>query len=808
MTTTTAYDRVVERLDGVRRTGATTTAKCPAHDDHTPSLGITRADQRVLLHCFAGCEIEAVVDALGLNMRDLYDTPRPHRAPDHWLPHDLDWVASYDYTDASRRLIYQVIRATAPNGNRTFVQRRPEGTARSGWAWDLNDLTAEQRCVPYRLPDVLSAGEQGQTVWVVEGEKDAEALCGAGVVATTNAGGAGNWTGRHAEHLRGTHVVITRDQDTPGRQHQAQVSASLDGIAASVRLVEPACGKDVAEHLAAGFGLDDFVSVETGEDVGGRTQEQAEQSSHVPTQADPDPYADSPISVRVVAESMRGRWLWTSAFGWMAWTGCVWDRRDDVAAAEVVRRWVDAEVVRIALKGDKRETENAAALQAENRINRILRLCRGQVLTDAAEFDQDRDVLVAANGVIDLRSGELLAHDPARLVTRMTPVDYTPDAVHADWMQALTAVPDDVRDWIQIRFGQASTGHTPDDDRMIMFQGAGSNGKSTLLDAVVSALGDYATTVPDKLLLGSPGDHPTELMSLRGRRLAVVEETPEARRLSISRLKKIVGTPSIAARPVYHDTTTFRATHALIITSNYLPVVEEVDHGTWRRLGLVRFPFRFRPAKRDCKADRDRHGDARMRSRLLRDAQQEAVLAWLVAGAQQWYTRGQEMPPLPGRVEHDIDEWRAETDAVMAYARERLIPDPQRCIMTSDLTADLGQWLESHGQTAWSERTVASRFGGHEWVEGHRVEKGRGRRDNSMSRPQYRAMAGTIPQRFRAWVGVRFRTAEDDLAKRGTAGTTSSQHIPDACSAKSLDGLSHLSQTSNGATHDRMEMTR
>lgn len=489
----------------------------------------------------------------------------------------------------------------------------------------------------------------------------------------------------------------------------------------------------------------------------------AEQGVPAPIPAESDPYADSPISERVVADALRGRWLWTPGLGWMAWTGQVWEPRPDVAAAEVVRRWVDGEVSRVALRGDKGSTAAAAEMQAENRINRILRLCRGQVLADAADFDADPDVLVCSNGVIDLRSGDLMEHDSGRLVTRMTDVEFRPDATHSDWDKAQEAVPGDVREWLQLRLGQATTGHTPDDDRMLFLQGSGENGKTTLLSAVMSTLGTYAGLVPDRLLMASPDAHPTEMMSLRGLRLAVIEETPEGRRLSVARLKKTVGTPWITARLVYRDSTTFKATHALLLSSNYRPVIEETDHGTWRRLGLVTFPFRFtKPGVRQTSAT-DRPGDPRLRSRLRQDAQQRAILAWLVRGAIAWYAAGNVMPPLPERVERDGLAWRAESDSVLAYATERLEADPTSCVLAKDLLADLNNWLTERGQQEWSDRTIASRFGGHEWATDRGIEKRKIRhRPEALSRSYHKCAPGAVPASYQAWTGVRFRNPEAD----------------------------------------------
>jgi putative DNA primase/helicase len=67
-------ERVLAGLDEVRASGNRWKARCPAHDDHNPSLSASVGeDGRVLLKCFAGCSTEAVVDALGLTMADLYE---------------------------------------------------------------------------------------------------------------------------------------------------------------------------------------------------------------------------------------------------------------------------------------------------------------------------------------------------------------------------------------------------------------------------------------------------------------------------------------------------------------------------------------------------------------------------------------------------------------------------------------------------------------------------------------------------------------------------------------------------------------
>jgi hypothetical protein len=166
-------DDVLARLDRVRRNGDGFSARCPSHEDREPSLCVTEGDGgAVLIKCHAGCETEAVVQAMGLAMRDLFPSA-PKR----------DIVATYDYVDEQGNLLLQVLRFD-PKG---FAQRRPGDPGGPEWVWKLGDV----RRVLYRLPEVLAEHDH---VFVVEGEKDADALSAKGLTATTNVGGAGKWT--------------------------------------------------------------------------------------------------------------------------------------------------------------------------------------------------------------------------------------------------------------------------------------------------------------------------------------------------------------------------------------------------------------------------------------------------------------------------------------------------------------------------------------------------------------------------------------------------------------------------------------
>lgn len=243
-----SIEHILSRLHGVKPDGKKSGyfAFCPAHPDGTKqrrqSLHVSIENGKILLHCFAGCQTEDIVQALGLSMKDLFLDPSP-------LPHEgKQIVATYDYKDANGQLLFQVVRYWP----KTFRQRRPDPAAKDGWNWSVKGI----KQVPYKLPELPAALERDQTVFVVEDEKDADALARLGLLATCNAGGAGKWTQTHFQHFPAkARVVILPDNDDPGRKHAQLVASQLTGRGCRVKVVElPGLPEkcDVSDWLAAG----------------------------------------------------------------------------------------------------------------------------------------------------------------------------------------------------------------------------------------------------------------------------------------------------------------------------------------------------------------------------------------------------------------------------------------------------------------------------------------------------------------------------------------------------------------------------
>lgn len=476
---------------------------------------------------------------------------------------------------------------------------------------------------------------------------------------------------------------------------------------------------------------------------------------------------------RVVDERLGEEFCWSPQLGWMRWNTKVWERIDDAIVRDEVRQyvaqWVAGQVTRPTAGVGM---EDLIKLLSKGRISAVTDLARGILYVDGADFDTMPDVLTVANGVIDLPTGALMPFDKDRYLTRYVPTAFVPGAQHDDVDVLLTAVEPDVCDWLGLRLGQGITGHVPDDDVMLLMYGDGHNGKSTVVDALKMTLGGDGTTgaltfVDDSVLTGDR-DAKEEKMALRGARLAVAEELPEGSRLNVVQLKKAVGTSVMKARHLYQREVQWTTSHSLLITTNYQPTVSETDHGTWRRLALVPFPYTFVAEPTNPKHVQAVPG---LKRRVVHGkAQNEALLAWLVDGARRWYKADRKMPTHPAAVQAATRKWRADSDVILRYWSERLVPDPAAHVMTTELVNDFTTFLKEMNQPAWSEKTITGRFEGHEETKDHNVARERIRSKPGLSRAVAKADAWgsarpEAPPRYMAWLGVRFASDEQPAAQ-------------------------------------------
>lgn len=245
----------------MRKDGSGWMARCPCRDDDSnPSLHVAEGDDgRVLVTCHRGtpCDLDQICASVGLEVKDLMP-PKPAKDEEP----RLTLVKVYNYYDETGEMLFQKQRFVDQFGKKTFRQRKPDG--RGGWTYSLGTTPK----ILYNLPAVVQAKANGGHIWVVEGEKDADAVADAGEIATTMPNGAGSWNKIHTDVLAGASVTIIADNDKPGLEHAAHVCRELKAAGCEVEVVRPPenC-KDVAELLGMGRSLGELIPFDPEEEM-------------------------------------------------------------------------------------------------------------------------------------------------------------------------------------------------------------------------------------------------------------------------------------------------------------------------------------------------------------------------------------------------------------------------------------------------------------------------------------------------------------------------------------------------------------
>ncbi len=248
-------EEVLSKLSNVTKNGSGYKARCPSHDDKTPSLSIKLGDAgNVLLFCHAGCKIDEISAAIEVKVGELFPTKSKPITKSRI-------VATYDYRNENRDVLYQKVRYDP----KKFEHRKPDGDG--GWIWKLGDV----RRVPFRLPELLEGLREGSPiVCLCEGEKDAITVSQLGYIATN----LKDWRNEFTGFLQNCHVRIIRDHDSAGVKLAERAAHLIKGNVKSVTVIDPFDGQpmpkdhgpDISDWIALGNSTKEFDVLLTGKD--------------------------------------------------------------------------------------------------------------------------------------------------------------------------------------------------------------------------------------------------------------------------------------------------------------------------------------------------------------------------------------------------------------------------------------------------------------------------------------------------------------------------------------------------------------
>ena len=588
--------------------------------------------------------------------------------------------ATYDYKDAAGHLLYQTVRFS-PKG---FAQRRPDPDRPGGWLWNLNGA----KSVPYRLPGLLEALAASEQVFIVEGEKDANRLAAWGLCATTNHGGAGKWQAAHADYFpEGAKVVLLPDNDGTGTIHMRHVRNLLRQRKCDVTLLKldglPEKG-DVSDWINAGHTKEELLQMLADQEPGKFALTDVGNAERLAAQH---------------ADKLRYCGAWGK---WNVWDGRRWE---DDETGEACRRAVETvrsikeQAGRIhSLKHRKAVVQFAERSEAEPRLRALLKLgqCQSALVARSGDFDTDSWLLNVENGTLDLRSGALQPHDPARLITKLAMAPYDPSANCPTWETFIERVFDGQQDlihYVQKAVGYSLTGECGE-QCLFLLHGHGANGKSTFLTTLMTLLNDYARQMPMEALLARQDNSiPNDLAALRGARFVSAVEADQGRRLNESKIKQMTGQDKIAARFMRCEWFEFAPQFKLWLATNHKPSVRGCDEAIWRRLRLIPFVVTIPPEERD--------------SALPDKLRQElpGILRWAVEGCTLWQAEGL---AAPRAVTAATDEYRDEMDIIGEYIKERCVMNPLGAALVADSYRDYEAWCAKNAEKPFTKRSFTA----------------------------------------------------------------------------------------------------
>lgn len=417
---------------------------------------------------------------------------------------------------------------------------------------------------------------------------------------------------------------------------------------------------------------------------------------------------------RRMADSFSSVVKYSPGLGWFYWQGNYWKYdNENLKIREMAKRvspMIAGEVVNHT-DDNTRQALVAWAKQAKSntRLNSMVNSATSdeRVVVDINTWDSHRNLLGASNGIIDLKTGELLTGRPDLYLTKATPVSYTQGLTNTRWNQFLDFVTrgdKEFQEWLQKAVGYTLTGYV-NQDVMFLVYGPPGSGKNTFVETIVNALGthQYAFSLDSQVLASNDGmSSRTDeyyMAELRGRRMIWIDELPDSERLKENQVKKMTGSAELQGRSPGEKPFTFKSMGKLWITTNHKPII--TDDAMWRRLRpipLTNIPEKIDPSLKPYLSDPD--------------GGLPAVLSWAVEGAVK-VLNSSKLDPLGWCtvVEEAAAVYKANEDRIGLFLAEETRESEGGTLKVKDLYNAYKYWTEDRGERAMTQTAFQRKLG-------------------------------------------------------------------------------------------------
>lgn len=409
----------------------------------------------------------------------------------------------------------------------------------------------------------------------------------------------------------------------------------------------------------------------------------------------------------VLARHFTDRFRWAPHRGsWMGWTGRVWRPEEDEYVAKISADTLRGEyATQLVDSGDKESIGRLTALIKETciyaRITGTLSFLKGWdgIQTRMEQWDREPWLLNVQNGVINLRSMQLEAHSPKRLLTKIASCEYHPGTKSTLWNAHIElCLPNkNVRREVQRNLGLSLVG-TGVDEILPVWIGKGGNLKTTTALATRRVLGDYvAEAAPGLLLLTKYERHPTEIAELDGKRLVFSSEIGQGKRLDEELVKRLTGGDVKRGRFMRQDFFDIEQSFTIFLICNHHPSISGTDDAIWRRIRLIPWTFQI--------SDESRLPQNEVIETLTKEA--PAILQWLLDGLADWRMHREWIAP---EVRAATDAYRAEQDRLSGFMTECLEIKSHYTATVKEVYLIYSAWCQKEDEEPLGKRALGNRL--------------------------------------------------------------------------------------------------
>lgn len=674
---------------------------CPAHADDVPSLTVTEASGKILMHCHAGCDTADVLTLIGLTFEDIGSA---HNKPLQWhcklaeaisrkTGEEYHFAAEYKYMDENGMYLYSKVRLENAEGKKQIRYVKVDEDTDT-----YRTPASGGRHTLYMLPQLIRAIKQEYPVYYVEGEKDVDTLRKLGYTATT-AGGAADWRDEYAKYFIGARVIILQDNDKPGERLREQVMKSLLRCAFSVTWATTSDREhgDVTDYIQEGHSMEDVKELVRAAAAAGQRLYPPWVCREVNRQGDEKIKIHPALLAKTIEKEVDYIQLRNPAND--KETVCVYENGIYKPYNNNMLNGMIGEFVPSSYK----------TIAVLDNTRRLLGTEKSRV-RGYGEINTDDRYINFKNGLYDIANNKLIEHTPEVVYTTQLNSEYnagceympvfnkfindlcTADGVVDNSKKAL------LQEWTGLLISNIPIYRVK--QSLILYSPLGNTGKSQYLGLLADIVGMENTAAVELQKLSDERSNKFAVGYLYGKRINIVGDQQYTDIRSSSIFKQLTGGDPVNCEPKGLPAFSFRYSGGLVFACNDLPGFTDDKGGhVFERMCII-------PCMNTIPEEK-RIGNI---LDLMRE-EKPAIINWALEGLRRLIHNGYKFTECDATKEA-LEEYREDIDSLHRYLKRYYVitGDPKDRIKKTAFDERYTQWCLRENVQALSKRNIKKRM--------------------------------------------------------------------------------------------------